>query len=108
MVLSLAPIVLFTSCTQATPSLDTTPSPELKLGHVTIQDLSQKQVRNRILKAGRKNGWIMTKFGGNAVIAENIGESDDFSTTVTFDTNSFNIDPANSELQNILKDSLGN
>jgi len=100
MVLSLSSLLVFTSCTTS-PS-----SPEDKSGYITLQNLSQKSVQDIILKTGQNNGWIMTKFKNNAIIAEKISKENSLSTTITFDKSSFNLSPENNELRDILNNAL--
>ena len=99
-VLSLSSALVFTSCNSG-PS-----SPEDKSGYITLSHPTQETVQDIILKTGTSNGWIMTKFKNNAIIAEKIDGDDTVSTTVTFDKSSFNLDPKNSDLRDLLNEAL--
>jgi len=68
--------------------------------------LSQKEMRHTIKAAGEENGWIMTEYKGNTLIAEKIEEDGMVSVTVTFDSSSFSIEPENTTLDNILNSVL--
>ena len=61
--------------------------------------LSQEKFHKLIIKAGEKNGWIMTKFKSNTLIAEKVENDNTLSVTITFNKTSFNVLPANSELE---------
>jgi len=100
MVISLSSALVFTSCSA------TEASPEDKSGYITLPKVSQEGIEKIILQSGQKNGWIMTQFKNNTIIAEKIDGDDSISTTVTFDKSSFNLDPKNSDLRDILNEAL--
>ena len=68
--------------------------------------LSQKKIRNIIKDAGEKDGWRMTEFKKNAILADKTDGDDLISTTVYFDKNSFTTDPENSDLEDAIGDAL--
>jgi len=78
-----------------------------KTEHVTSKiHLSQKEMRHTIKAAGEENGWLMTEYKGNTLIAEKIEEDGMVSVTVTFDSSSFSIEPENTALDHILNSVL--
>jgi len=83
----------------------TTSNPEAHAVEVEHKHLTQEKVHKLIKKAGEENGWKMTEFKSNAIIAEKIGENSE-STTVTFGKDYIDITPPNSELESILEDAL--
>ena len=84
-----------------------TPLDELTQQEVTVMEedhsvgihLSQERFHNIILDAGEKNGWIMTEFKSNALIAEKVENDNALSVTITFNKTSFSVLPQNSELE---------
>ena len=67
--------------------------------HSTGIHLSQEKFHKLIIDAGEKKGWIMTEYKSNALIAEKPGNDNALSETITFNKTSFNVLPANSELE---------
>ena len=59
--------------------------------HVISSIWTQKEAHHAIVDIGEKNGWTMTKFKSNAVIAEKSMEGDSVSITVSFDKSSFTL-----------------
>lgn len=64
--------------------------------------LTHKQMHHTIKSVAQNEGWIVTEFKSNALIAEKIGEGDSIAVTVTFNKNSFSISPQNSDLEDVL------
>ena len=77
-------------------------SPEAHAGKVERVHMTQKKVHKIIKKAGEEDGWSMTEFKNNAMIAEKDGEA----VTVTFDKHSFDLSPTNSSLNSTLSNAL--
>ena len=67
--------------------------------HSSSMHLSQEQFHTIIMSAGEKNGWIMTKFKSNRIIAEKMQKDTSLAVTIKFDKSSFTVLPANSELE---------
>ena len=63
---------------------------------------SQKKLQKLIIEAGEENGWIMTEFKSNTLIAEKIQNENSLSLSVKFNKSSFSIIPANSELKALI------
>jgi len=70
------------------------------------KNLTQEKIHDIIKAAGEESGWIMTEFKSNALIAEKANGDSSKSVTVTFDKHSFDVTPANSELENAISDAL--
>ena len=68
--------------------------------------MTQKGMHHAILSAGEENGWIMTKYKANAIIAEKLSDNDTVSVTVTFNNTSFSIEPANASLKSAISSAL--
>ena len=84
----------------------TSSSPESHSGTMHNKNLTQEKVGKIIKTAGEENGWIMTEFKNNALLAEKISGEKATSVTIKFDKHSFDVSPANSELENIISDAL--
>ena len=80
--------------------------PEAHTAEMHNKNLTQEKVHKIIKEAGEENGWKMTEFKSNAMIAEKIDNGSSVSTTVTFSKSSFDISPENSELESILSAKL--
>jgi len=73
---------------------------------VTHSELSQEKTLEVVKKAGEESGWIVTDFKSNAVIAEKINEKESLSVTVTLRESSYELSPANAELEKALDSAL--
>jgi len=94
--------LLFVSCS-ATNGVDAK-----EAGYTHFKTMPLKKVHKAIVEAGEENGWRMTEFKENAIIAEKTeGEGDTKAVTVKFSENSFAIDPENSNLEDAIEDKLG-
>ena len=63
---------------------------------------TQEKIHDAIVSAGEQNGWIMTEFKSNALIAEKLKGDNTVAVTVKFDKSFFSILPANSELKSAI------
>ena len=97
--ISLTTILVLSACTM------TGTSPE-NHANITKENLTQKKVATLITKAAEQDGWRITPFQYNALIAEKVGNTSTQAVTITFSTDSFELSPANSELHNILTKAL--
>jgi len=68
--------------------------------------LTQQKVHKLILQAGEENGWRMTEFKSNELVAEKMTSDGTISVDIKFDNHSFEIDPENDDLSDILKSVL--
>jgi len=84
----------------------TTSSPEAHTGTVHGKHMTQEKVHKIIKQAGEESGWIMTEFKSNALVAEKPDGDASKSVTITFDKHSFDIEPANGELEDAINDAL--
>ncbi len=69
---------------------------------VAHKTVSTKEMHDIIKKAAEQDGWRMTEFRGNAMIAERDGVV----TTLTYKNAGITIDPPNSSLEDTVKDAL--
>ncbi|MCD4667148.1 MAG: hypothetical protein K8R44_00880 [Sulfurimonas sp.] len=79
---------------------------EAHTGEINNKHMTQEKLHKIIKEAGENNGWKMTEFKSNAIIAEKIDGDDSTSVTVTFSKGSFDIVPANSDLEDAIKSAL--
>ncbi len=97
--ISLSTIFMLSACSM------TGTSPEDHT-NITKENLTQKKVATLITEAAEENGWRVTPFQYNALIAEKVGDASTQAVTITFSTDSFELSPANSDLQEILSEAL--
>ncbi len=81
-------------------------SPESHHGVSEKAHLTQEKVSKIISQAAEEAGWKITEFKSNALIAEKIDGEDSISTTITFNKESFDINPENDDLEDVLNDAL--
>ena len=79
----------------------TTATPPSEHGAVKTEQ-TQESMHHTIEAAGKKAGWRMTEFRGNAMIAEKDGNV----VTIKFDRSSFHTEPKNDELEDAIEDML--
>jgi len=70
------------------------------------QHMPLKEVHNLIKKAGEKEGWRMTEFKENALIAEKTDNGTTKAVTIDFSNNFFHLTPADDDLHDAIKDAL--
>ncbi len=81
----------------------TTPEPKAKAYHkVHNVKKSQKEMRHAVKEAGKKDGWRMTEFRSNAMIAEKGDEV----ITVHFSKTSVHTEPHDGGLESAIEDAL--
>jgi len=68
--------------------------------------LSKKEIRNTLIDIGKKNGWYMTEFDDNKIIAEKLDGKNSTVVTIVYNSNSYYLKPNNSDLQDILDSAL--
>jgi len=81
-------------------------SPETHTGEIHNKHMTQEKIHKIIKKAGEDNGWKMTEFKSNTMIAEKIDGDHSTSVTVTFNKGSFDISPTNSDLEDAINSAL--
>jgi len=84
----------------------TNQSPESYTENISRKNLTQDNVHKIIRETGKKNGWIMTEFKNDTLIAEKVDGDDTKSVTVKFNKSSFFLSPSDSDLEDALKDAL--
>jgi len=95
--------LLFVSCS-ATNGVDV----DAKTVDFThFEDQPLKKVHKLIVEAGEEDGWRMTEFKDNEVIAEKTEDGKTKAVTVDFAEDYFNLDPHDSDLQNAIEKKLG-
>ena len=99
-IISIITTLTFVACSAKTSG------PESHSGTMHNKNLTQEKVHNIIIKAGEEDGWKMTEFKSNTVIAEKMNGSVSKSVTITFDKSSFDISPPDSDLADAIGDAL--
>jgi len=84
----------------------TTPTPEAHTGDFHVKHLTQEKIHKIIKKAAQKDGWKITEFKNNALIAEKFNGGEAISTTITFGKDYFDISPKNSNLESTINNAL--
>ncbi|MEA3330084.1 MAG: hypothetical protein U9Q29_00115 [Campylobacterota bacterium] len=69
-------------------------------------NITQEKLHTLIKTAGEKDGWKMTEFKSNAIIAEKTDGDDTTAVTISFDKHSFTTNPKNSDLEDVISDAL--
>ncbi len=96
--------LLFVSCS-ATNGVNTDAA-EAQYTH--FEPTTLNKVHKAIITAGEEDGWRMTEFKENALIAEKTeGEGDTKTVTIKFSKDHFILDPEDSSLQDAIEDKLG-
>jgi hypothetical protein len=96
---------LFVSCS-ATSGVEGVGESSENYTHFKAMPLSK--VHQLIVEAGEEDGWRMTEFKENSIIAEKTeGDGDTEAVTVNFTENSFYIEPENGDLEDAIEDKLG-
>jgi len=67
------------------------------------KDISSTNIAKNIIDAGRKNGWRMTEFKENEIVAENISDSDAKAVSIHFTNKYFFTRPENDDLNEIIE-----
>jgi len=66
------------------------------------KEIELSKLNKIIIDAGRKDGWRMTEFKDNEVIAEKDGEA----YSVKYSSNYFYIEPENDDLEDAIEDAI--
>ena len=70
------------------------------------RELTQSQMHNMIKSVSEENGWEVTKFKSNALIAEKVSDNGSKAVTITFSKSEFSISPKNRDLQKAIDSAL--
>ncbi len=101
--------MLFIGCGSTTPAVKAANTPtgeKVHTGEIHKQHMTQEKVHKIIKKAGEDAGWKMTEFKSNTLIAEKTDGEASTSITITFSPDSFDVLPANSDLESVIGDAL--
>jgi len=71
-----------------------------------FKEMPLKKVHKLIVKAGEEDGWRMTEFKENELIAEKTENGQTKAVTIDFAEDYFNLDPHDSDLQNAIENKL--
>jgi hypothetical protein len=94
---------LFSACSTHTPNIEDTQ----KISYTQLKHpMPLKKFNHLIMQAGEEDGWRMTPFKENAVIAEKATNGETQAITVKFSKNYFHLIPQNNDLQNAIEDQL--
>jgi len=95
--------LFFVSCS-ATSGSDV----DVKTANYThFEKMPLKTVHNLIVEAGEEDGWRMTEFKENELIAEKTDGDTTKAVTIDFSENYFHLSPKDSDLQDAIEDKLG-
>ena len=81
-------------------------SPESHSGSIHNKNFTQGKIHKIIKSVGKKEGWNMTEFKNNALIAEKADGDSSKSVTITFDKHSFDVTPHDSDLEDAIREVL--
>ena len=73
---------------------------------IHFKKMPLKKVHKLIVKAGEEDGWRMTEFKENKLIAEKTEDGETKAVTIEFSENYFNLDPHDSDLEDAIEDKL--
>ena len=95
--------LLFVSCS-ATAGGDV----DVKTANYThFEKMPLKRVHTLIVEAGEEDGWRMTEFKENELIAEKTDGDTTKAITIDFSENYFHLSPKDSDLEDAIEDKLG-
>lgn len=97
-------VLVFVGCGGAGASAPSSHDAKTAESTFFTKHLTQEKAHKLILSAGEEAGWKMTEFKSNSVIAEKIDGEDTISVTISFDNDSFEIHPENSDLEDAIVD----
>ena len=99
--------LLFIGCSSSTPAPS---SNDAKTADNTFfsKHLTMEKAHKVILTAGEEAGWKMTEFKSNAIIAEKTDGEDTIAVTISFNNDSFDINPKNSDLEDAISEAVEN
>jgi len=94
---------LFSACSTHTPAVEDAQ----KVDYTHLQHpMPLKTLNHLIMQAGEEDGWRMTPFKENAIIAEKVKDSQTTAVTVKFSSEYFHITPPNDDLEDAIEDAL--
>jgi len=69
---------------------------------------SLQKLHKLIAKTAEADGWRVTEFKSNTLIAEKMQDENTLAVTISFSPEYFYLSPENSDLQNLLEDAINN
>jgi hypothetical protein len=93
----------FTACSTTAPEYDDAVAASYQ--HIQ-KELTLKQMHDKILQAGEANGWRMTEYKENEILAEKFDGDHSKAVSVKFTTNSFTTSPKDAQLEDAIKEAL--
>jgi hypothetical protein len=69
-------------------------------------ELTQKQIHKIIVKAGEEEGWRMTEFKENQIVAEKTEDDKTKAVSVIFSNEYFHLDPEDDDLEDAIEDAI--
>ncbi len=97
---------LLSGCsTNATPSHASGDAQAVDYVHFD-KAINSKSMQNILKKVGEREGWRMTEYKSNAMIAEKIDAPDEEAVTITFSKDFFYTNPRNKSLESAIKNAL--
>ena len=94
--------LFFISCTETTSEGDIK-----SINYTHFEQRPLKEVHQLIVAAGEENGWRMTEFKDNELIAEKTDGDTTKAVTVDFSNNYFHLTPKDSDLEDTIEEKLG-
>ena len=95
--------LIFVSCS-ATNGVDVDAK---TVEYTHFKTMPLKKVHKLIVEAGEEDGWRMTEFKENELIAEKTEDDKTKAVTIDFSESYFNIDPHDDDLEDAIEDKLG-
>jgi len=107
-ILKIAVVSLFTTLLVSGCVSDATGTADAKTAeyiHVK-NEMTIKEIHHAIVQAAQDDGWRITEFKENTLIAEKSQGGEMQAVTISFSKNYFYLSPRNSDLEDILEDTL--
>jgi len=90
-------------------STGTTPTHTLSGYEIPVNSsVNKKKLHDKVMKIGESNGWMMTEYSDNSILAEQISSDGDVSATISFNENNIVIKNNSSSKYDAYIDELGN
>ena len=70
------------------------------------KEMTLKEVHDTIAESARAQGWRVTEFKENVLIAEKMGGDTTTAVTISFAKDRFTLSPENDDLEHILEEAL--
>ncbi len=106
LVSALSALVLVGCSSNSSPAAPSSHDAKTKDNTFFSKHITMKKAHKSILKAGKENGWKMTEFKSNTIIAEKFDDGETTAVTINFNNDSFGINPKNSDLEDAIMDEI--